>query len=153
LAFSALYLSNRLFGKIKKWPKLKKSQYMLINKKVTKQESIFATMFLFDYIRNIQTIHKTKKKSLKRKKSFTDVLINKINKLFSINENDENELIFEDTTKGRLRGFQRIKNYNQDKFISFSSIDDNNYTLELSFELRNVKQTSINIFSGILIRV
>ena len=148
-AFSVLYLSNRLFGNSKKWPKLKNSRYIFGKSSIKKQEGINATLHIFSLVRSTQKKSKQpKRKTLSRKKSFTDMLLDKINKLFKDEKKEENVFEFEGSSKGRIFDHTRIQRFYKDQFVCFSPVDEMNYTLELSFPLKNVKQSSIHIFSG-----
>lgn len=153
LAFSALYLSNRLFGSIKDWPKLKNSHYKLVNGQMQKQESIFASLHFFELVRGSEhSVKKKPKRGLSKKKSFTDLLINKINHFFS-NKPGTDEKKNQESVPDTVNDPRRIRLFKSDKFVGFASVDQNKFSLELSFNLKLVKQTSVSIFSGWLTRV
>jgi hypothetical protein len=148
-AFSVLYLSNRFFGDKKQWPKLKNSFYSFVDNKIKKDEGIYATLHLFSLIKSLHVSENSKKqKGLVRKKSFTDMLINKINNIFKNKPKKEHILIFDGDKKGKLFDFERIERYCKDEFVGFSAVDEENYTLELAFSLKKVKKISVQIFSG-----
>lgn len=149
-AFGALYLSNRLFGDKKQWPKLKNTFNAFRQEKVRKNEGIFATLHLFSLINTAQIPEGTKEgeKTLKRKRSFADIVLNRIQGIFKGGAKKEIELEIEGAGQGKLFETYRTLDYFKDCYVGFLRLSGDQYGLELSFPLKEVKKISIQIFNG-----